>query len=189
MTAGRGLLHEEFHSDAFTRNGGTLSMSQLWVNLPASEKKTEPRYQDIQTNDIPEIAVGGASKIRVIAGSFNDVVGPAKTHTPILILDIHASQEDVLQIDIPTGFNSMILAVDGSALINDSNVGFKDIAVFEQSGDHINVAATETSRFILLAGEPIDETVVQYGPFVTSSRSELMELFEDYESGKMGTLL
>ena len=187
MTAGSGIVHQEFHSDAFTRAGGTLSMSQLWVNLPADKKKAEPGYQDITPESIPSGPISD-STFRVIAGSFAGVRGIARTYSPVTIVDIHATAGDDIAFQLEDGHNASMLIISGSLLIQDEQASFKDLVVFDEAGKDIQLKAKEDSRIVLLSGKPLREPVVQYGPFVATSREDLESLFKDYESGKMGFL-
>jgi quercetin 2,3-dioxygenase len=182
MTAASGVVHEEFHSDKFTREGGTLEMIQLWVNLPSQQKMAEPRYQNILKQDIPTVALANnAGSVRVIAGSFQGVKGPAKTFTPINLWDMQVDGE--VSFEVPEGQTSMLVVQRGSLSVNDIGVKATELVLFDQAGSRVHLIANEPSRFLLLAGGPINEPVVGHGPFVMNTREEIQQAFRDYQAG------
>ncbi|MGR9101072.1 MAG: pirin family protein, partial [Gammaproteobacteria bacterium] len=187
--AGAGILHEEFHSESFTRSGGLLEMVQLWVNLPAARKMTPPKYQAIQNHLIPEIALpGGAGTARVIAGSFGGAEGPAKTFTPMRVLDIRLSAGRS-RIDIFAGWNALLTVLDGKILINDDRpANGAQLVILDRAGSRVEIEAEGEARLLLLAGEPIDEPVAGYGPFVMNTRDEISQALEDFKSGRFGKI-
>lgn len=190
MTAAGGIVHEEFHSAEFTRKGGTLEMVQLWVNLPAKFKGAKPGYQTLVKADIPEVALpGDAGLLRVIAGEFAGHRGPARTFTPILLGDLHLRAGKSVRLPVPKGYTTALLVRNGEVQIEDGQRATEgDLAVFERTGNVIEVRAEKDSGLLLLAGEPIPEPIFGHGPFVMNSRAEIQQAFEDYQLGKMGAL-
>lgn len=190
MTAASGILHEEFHSEAFTRAGGTLEMVQLWVNLPARDKAAPPAYQTITAADIPRVELpADAGSLRVIAGEYGDCKGPATTRTPMNVWDVElvAGREATLQL--PEGQSLLLVVLAGALRVNgDSDVSSGQYAEFERDGTDIRVSAAEDSKLLLLGGEPIDEPVVGYGPFVMNSADEIRAAIDDFNGGRFGQL-
>ena len=190
MTAGRGIVHEEFHSREFTRQGGTLQMVQLWVNLRAKDKTAPPGYQTLLKAQIPSIALphdGGA--VRVIAGEFSGQKGPAKTFTPINLWDVNLRAGASVNLPLPDGHTTTILVLSGQVEVEGKKVDEQDLAIFDRSGDAVAVTAQSDAKLLVMAGEPIDEPVVGHGPFVMNSRVEVQQAFEEYQLGKMGELV
>jgi redox-sensitive bicupin YhaK (pirin superfamily) len=183
MTAGSGLLHEEKHSAAFTRTGGEFHVVQLWVNLPAKDKVSPPGYQTLLASDIPEVVIG-ESTVRVIAGSAGDVVGPARTHTPMNVWDVGLSGE--VSLAVPSGHNAMVIVLAGSAEIAGETLNVDELAIFEREGD--SVLLSGSGRVMVLTGEPIDEPIAAYGPFVMNTQEEIRETINEFQSGKYGSL-
>lgn len=187
MTAGAGVVHEEKHGREFSRQGGTLEMIQLWVNLPKAHKMTRPRYQEITADRIPEINTPG-SLVRVIAGEYQEQAGPAQTFTPLTMLDIRLDAGTRLEVPLVEGNNTGIYVLRGGLRMNDTAVNEAELAVLEEPGQTIHLEAATESTLLLLSGEPIHEPVASYGPFVMNNSPELVQAVQDYEQGKMGTL-
>ncbi len=192
MTAGAGILHQEFHSDAFAKQGGVMQMVQLWVNLPAKHKMTEPGYQPILSESIPEIQLSNLSgSIRVIAGEYEGRVGPAKTFTPMSVFDIRLKKGEELVLPVPDGWNTSVVVLRGAleAAINPGVIA-KDakMLMFSQDGEGIKVKALEDTVALLLSGEPIDEPIVGHGPFVMNTRKEIEQAINDFNRGAFGSL-
>jgi redox-sensitive bicupin YhaK (pirin superfamily) len=186
MTAASGIVHEEFHSGPFTRSGGTFEVAQLWVNLPSAAKRVPPRYQAISSAKIPTVPVDESS-IRVIAGELHGTTGPAQTFTAVSLWDLQVVPERELQLPVPAGHTAAIMVRRGSIWLNHSeNAQAADLAVFDREGDQIRLKAEVPSAALLLAGEPIHESVVGQGPFVMNSAEEIRQAFADYQSGAMG---
>jgi redox-sensitive bicupin YhaK (pirin superfamily) len=185
MTAARGVLHEEKHSAAFTREGGPLEMAQLWVNLPAKEKMSAPRYQEISARNIPisELSNGGG-QVRVIAGDFAGVKGAAKTFTPILLLDLRLAAGREARIPLPEGFNASLLVTRGRVKTSDEIVSASQLAIFDRSAGDIFLCAESGAVALLMAGEPIEEPIAGAGPFVMNSESEIRQAFDDFRAGR-----
>lgn len=190
MTAASGIVHEEMHSRDFTRTGGTMEMVQLWVNLPASFKKSPPGYQDIVRGRTPVIELPGeAGTVRVIAGGFDTVKGPAKTFTPIDLWDLRLQAKKTARLRVPEGQATALLFLRGGGLVNGAHaVDEGALAVLDRHGEEISIDAGSDATILLLSGAPIAEPVVGYGPFVMNTEGEIRKAMEDYRSGLMGRL-
>ena len=190
MTAASGIVHEELHEKEWAKNGGTLHAIQLWVNLPRASKMSAPGYQTILNGDIPVIDLdGGVGQLRVIAGSFLGHKGPAHTVTPVELYDLQVKAGKGVTLALPEGHNTSILVLQGSASVNGGQVaGEAELIVCTRNGSQITVVAHEDSRLLVMAGEPIEEPIARYGPFVMNTREELMQAAQDYQAGKMGHL-
>lgn len=186
MTAARGILHEERHSEAFTKNGGRLEMIQLWVNLPAKDKMSEPHYQAILSADIHVVSLAGdAGKIRVIAGEFDTVRGAAQTFTPINLWDMRLTSGHKTDLVVPEGHNTSLLVLSGKVVVNGKEtLGEKELALFERSGDLLSLDIQEDSTVLLMSGEPIDEPIAGRGPFVMNTNDEIRTAMADYAAGR-----
>jgi redox-sensitive bicupin YhaK (pirin superfamily) len=184
MTAGSGILHQEFHSDEFAKRGGVLQMVQLWVNLPAKHKMTAPAYQAILSQSIPEVELSNSSGlIRVIAGEHEGHEGPAKTFTPMSVFDIRLKKGEELVLPVADGWNTSVVVLHGALEgAGDSGVLAKDakMLMFSQDGEDIKIKALEDSVALLLSGEPIDEPIVGHGPFVMNTRQEIDQAINDF---------
>lgn len=188
MTAGSGILHEEFHSGAFGRSGGLFRMVQLWVNLPAASKMMQPRYQAIRSADIPAVQLaGGAVSVRVVAGEFGGVKGPAETVTPMNVWDVRLKPNANLTPDVPDG-HTLILAVLSGRIVIDTNtaVGEAEVLLLDREGDSVSISADADTVMLVLTGEPIDEPIVGYGPFVMNSEDQIRQALTDLRSGRFG---
>src|SRR3990172_950579 len=186
MTAGSGIIHEEKQPDDFIDKGGIVHGIQLWINLPKDVKMSPPKYQDIRKADIQEIKEKN-SKLRIIAGSFNGLTGPAKTFTPMLVIHgiINNGNNN---IEIPENYNSLIYVTKGSITVNGVYVSKSQMALMSNDGTTINISSESGSEFLLLSGNPINEPVVQYGPFVMNTMGEIKQAFIDYRNGSMGKI-
>jgi len=190
MTAGAGILHEEFHSEAFTRAGGMLQMIQLWVNLPGRHKMTAPRYQAILNSEIPAAPMAnGAGIVRVIAGQYEDAKGPAHTFTPMNVWDLRLAASASTTVPAPAGWNTALIVLNGQIKVNGERV-VQDgaMVVLSAQGSDCLVETLSDASVLLLSGEPIDEPVVGYGPFVMNTRSEIEQAIHDFNSGKFGEM-
>ncbi|PFH11531.1 hypothetical protein BCF11_3982 [Collimonas sp. PA-H2] len=186
MTAGAGILHEEFHSEEFTRNGGAMEMVQLWVNLPAKDKMTAPGYQAIRNADIPVVALPDqAGTVRVIAGSFDGHAGPAHTFSPMNVWDLRLAQNGVTELTLPDGWNSALIVLRGTVLVNGETVSRESqMVLLDASGSTVALEANNDAVVLLLSGEPIDEPIVGHGPFVMNSEEEIAQAFTDFKNGR-----
>jgi redox-sensitive bicupin YhaK (pirin superfamily) len=190
MTAASGILHDEFHSRAFTERGGTLEMVQLWINLPARDKMAKPGYQTLLNADIPDVALAdGAGRVRVIAGEFNGHRGPARTFTPMDVWDVRLKQGAQTRFDIAAGRTLALVVLHGAVLVNgDAAVRPGQFAQLSRDGQGVQVDAQEDSTVLLLSGEPIDEPIVGHGPFVMNTRDEIAQAIADFNSGRFGQI-
>jgi redox-sensitive bicupin YhaK (pirin superfamily) len=190
MTAASGLMHEEFHSREFTRRGGTMEMAQLWVNLPAKDKKSPPRYQPIVAADIPVVELpNGAGRVRVIAGRHEDRKGPATTFTDINVWDVALAAGKAATFALPEGHTALIALLRGALRVNDTHdVRAGQVVQFDRSGSDVRLEASADATFLVLTGEPIDEPIAGYGPFVMNTRDEIMTAISDLQQGRFGSL-
>ena len=189
MTAASGIVHEEFHEKTFASRGGTLHAIQLWVNLPRASKMSVPGYQTILNADIPTIEFGGGGKLRVIAGSFQGRKGPAHTFTPIQLYDLQLRAGAPVSLIFPDGHNTSIFVLQGGISVNGSSkAGEAELIVCTRNGSQVTIEAQEDSRLLVMAGEPIEEPIARYGPFVMNTKAELVQAVQDYQVGKMGHL-
>jgi redox-sensitive bicupin YhaK (pirin superfamily) len=190
MTAASGVLHEEMHEAEFTRNGGIFEMIQLWVNLPAAHKMSRPGYQAITKEQIPTVNFATGGNARVIAGSLNGNQGPAKTFTSLNVWDVNLKAGEQVELPVPEGHNTAIVLRKGDVTVNDTGklTGEARIAVLGQDGNRVLLKAETDSNLLLLSGEPINEPVASYGPFVMNTREEIMQAVDDFRSGRFGQL-
>ncbi len=183
MTAGSGVLHEELHAPAFRKSGGTLQMLQLWVNLPAELKMTSPRYQTLENSNIPVVNLG-AAKVRVISGTLGDLVGPARSFTPINLWDVQLNPGEV-RLTVPENYTTALFVMEGKVTVNGAQeVEEPTLVLLDNSGTDFTVSASSEARFIVLNGEPIHEPVVGYGPFVMNTQEQIVEAMKDYSAGR-----
>ena len=190
MTAGNGIVHEEFHSKDFTRKGGTLQMVQLWVNLRAKDKSAKPGYQTLLKAQIPTVELPqDAGTARIIAGQLGSAKGPAKTFTPINLWDVYLRAGKSADLPLPDGHTTAFLVLSGEVSVNgERNAGEGDLAIFTRAGNGITAKANTDAKLLIMSGEPIAEPVVGHGPFVMNSRAEIQQAFEEYQLGRMGEL-
>lgn len=190
MTAASGLVHEEFHGRDFARRGGMFEMVQLWVNLPAKDKMSPPRYQGIRNNQIPAVSLpDGQGTVRVIAGEFAGARGPAKTFTPIQVWDLRLASDQRTDLAVPDGWTTALVVLKGTLRVSGSEpVGAAEVGLFDRAGESICIDSGKGVTALLLSGEPIDEPIVGSGPFVMNSPQEIRQAMADYQSGKMGHL-
>jgi redox-sensitive bicupin YhaK (pirin superfamily) len=190
MTAAAGILHDEFHSPAFTRRGGMLEMAQLWVNLPAKHKMSRPRYQGILNAQIPHVALAaGAGCVRVIAGSYGAERGPAATFSELNVWDVRLRAGGDMSLRLPEGHSTAIAVLRGAISANGSRQA-KDaeLVLLDRRGDEVRIAASADSTLLLLSGAPIAEPIVGYGPFVMNTRQEIEAAMNDFRAGKFGRM-
>jgi len=190
MTAGNGVLHNEYHGKEFSEQGGTMQMMQIWVNLPKKHKMTAPKYQSITTQTIPEVLLpnqGGV--VRVISGEYKEAKGPASTFTPTNMFDIRLNAGGSVTVPVPRHFNAGMLVLDGEVTVNgNTKATEKDFVLFRNEGDSVLVEARTDAKIMFLNGEPIEEPLYHYGPFVMNTRDEINQAIVDYNSGKFGYL-
>lgn len=189
MTAASGIVHEEFHSERFTRDGGTLEMVQLWVNLSAKDKLSPPGYQEILSAQIPQVSLPkGAGIVRVIAGDFRGTRGPARTFTPVNVWDLQLAANGVVELPFTPGHTTLLVVQKGAVQASGTPLKAVELAVLGRDGDVVELRAEAESRVLILSGEPLQEPVVGQGPFVMNSREEIVQAIEDYQAGRMGRL-
>ena len=186
MTAGAGIIHEEFHSPDFTRRGGPLEMVQLWVNLPARDKRAAPGYQHLAKTDIPEVELpDGAGHLRVIAGEYAGHRGPARTFTPVDVWDLKLKAGADLELTVPEGHTLALVVLRGLIRANGSQpVREAQMALYHREGSSFSITADSDATVLLLAGEPIDEPIAGYGPLVMNTKDEIREAIDDFNSGR-----
>ena len=189
MTAGSGLLHKEFHEQEYNREGGPFQMVQLWVNLPAKDKMTTPKYQAITNAEMGRVALGKGGEVEIIAGEFEGVKGPATTFTPVHLYNLKPKKGEKIELAFPSGYTTAMLAINGSALINGTEkLSLNNLAMFGRDGEEFTVEALEDGIFLLMSGEPLNEPIAQYGPFLMNTQAEIGEAIDDYRQGKFGYL-
>lgn len=186
MTAARGILHEEKHGMDFTKKGGTLEMIQLWVNLPAKDKMSEPGYQEILSGNIPVVDLpDGAGRMRLIAGEYNGTKGAAKTFTPMNLWDTRIKEGGKVHLPLPEGHNAMLLVLFGEVSVNGGEtLGQRQLAYFSAEGDTISLDVNKEAAILVMSGQPIDEPVVGRGPFVMNTTEEIRTAMNDYAAGR-----
>jgi redox-sensitive bicupin YhaK (pirin superfamily) len=190
MTAASGLVHEEFHGRDFARRGGLFEMVQLWVNLPARDKKAPPRYQEIPNSRIPMVNLpDGQGSVRVIAGEFGEAKGPAQTFTPIQVWDLRLDGGRRIELPVPDGYTTILAVLRGTVSVNGAEtLEAAEVALFDRAGAALAIDGAKGATALLLAGEPIDEPIVGSGPFVMNTPEEIRQAMADYRSGKLGRL-
>jgi redox-sensitive bicupin YhaK (pirin superfamily) len=188
MTAAAGIFHEEYHEERFTRQGGRMHMMQLWVNLPKKDKTAPPAYQPITAAQIPEVWLEGGAKVRVVAGQYGGARGPARTFTPITLLDVDLSAGARLPISLPASYNVLAVVARGRVSAGDFSAVAGELLLFNNDGEKIELGAAEDAHVIVLSGEPIAEPIVQYGPFVMNSVEEIQQAMLDVSRGKFGSI-
>lgn len=188
MTAGDGIVHEEFHSPAFTARGGRFEVVQLWVNLAAANKSAAPGYQSIKAADIPRVALDSdAGSLAVIAGEYGHTRGPARTFSPINVWDLRLNRDGATTLSVPEGHTAMVVVLSGTVQINGNKIARDaELALFDRAGTTIHLEANNDTKLLVLTGEPIDEPVVGYGPFVMNSDEEIEESIRGFQAGRFG---
>jgi len=190
MTAGSGLLHKEFHSPGFTRQGGRFEVLQLWVNLPRASKMTAPRYQALAAQDIPVVPLpGDAGSVRVIAGEFGTARGAARTFTPINLLDLRLTAGKRVTLDLRDGYTAALYVLKGEVVIGDRETArATELVVLDRRGAEAAIEANSDATVFVMNGQPIDEPIAGYGPFVMNTRQEIQQAFVDFNQGRFGVV-
>ena len=188
MTAGAGIFHEEYHEEAFTRRGGRMHMMQLWVNLPRASKAAAPGYQPLTKADIPTVTRTDGGRVRVIAGNYDDARGPARTFSPITMLDAELPSGARLPAAIPASYNAMAVVARGRVRAGDRSATAGQLVLFANDAPRLELVAEEDTHVILLSGEPLNEPVVAYGPFVMNTMEEIREAIADVNRGGFGQI-
>jgi redox-sensitive bicupin YhaK (pirin superfamily) len=187
MTAASGVLHKEYHEKDFSKKGGTFQMVQLWVNLPAQYKMSAPQYQEIKKEMMGRLTFEGGL-LEVIAGNYKDIKGPASTFSPLHVLNLHLESQAEFILELPENFNTGLLAIKGSVTIQDQSVPSDHFALFQNAGSTISIKASTSATLLILSGQPLDEPIVAYGPFLMNSWEEIEQAVEDFNNGKFGVL-
>jgi redox-sensitive bicupin YhaK (pirin superfamily) len=190
MTAGAGILHKEYHEKEFSKSGGLFQMVQLWVNLPKKDKFAQPNYQNLISTKMGKIELpNNGGSINIIAGKMDHTSGPATFFTPLHLYDIKLNKGNNLKLSFPKDYNTGMLLLEGNIQINDDEIAQTDqFVLFQNDGESFTISAQEDSSILLMSGEPINEPIYPYGPFLMNTKSEIVEAIEDYNSGKFGHL-
>ncbi len=190
MTAGSGVLHKEYHEKEFSMKGGIFQMVQLWVNLPAKFKMTPAKYQPIENKNVTKVLLeDGKSSVELIAGEYRGMKGPASTFTPVNLFNTKLLKGVKADFSFNKSYNTGMLIIEGEVKINNSEIAPENhFILFGHNGDDLVIEATEKSIVLLLSGEPINEPIASYGPFVMNTEAEIKEAFDDYYNGKFGYL-
>lgn len=189
MTAGNGVLHKEFHETEWSKKGGIFQMVQLWVNLSAEDKKRAPQYQAIKNADMTRVDLGENGTIEIIAGAYNGNKGPASTFSPINMMNAKLKKGGKAIFDFPANYNTFGIVIEGEITINgEKQVPTDYLFLFENEGENFEIEATSDAVVLILSGEPINEPIAAYGPFVMNTREEIIQAYEDFNNGKYGFL-
>ncbi|KIA88784.1 pirin family protein [Kaistella jeonii] len=189
MTAASGVLHKEFHETDWAKQGGIFQMVQLWVNLPAKDKMSPPKYQAISNAEIKKIDLGENGTVEVIAGEYNAVKGPGTTFSPVHLMNAKLKTSGKAEFNFPPNFSTAALVIEGNVIVNgEEKVATDHFALFEKEGETFTIEATENSVVLILSGEPLNEPIFSHLPFVMNSREEIVRAFDDYNNGKFGYL-
>lgn len=188
MTAASGVLHKEYHAEEFYKKGGIFQMVQLWINLPAKDKMSTPKYQAIEHKNIPTVEVENGT-IEVIAGEYNQTKGAASTFSPVNMLNAKLTSGGKASFNFPAHYNTVLLVIEGEVKVNNEEIVPTDhLLLFENKGENFEIEATENSVVLILSGEPLNEPIASYGPFVMNTQDEIRAAFDDFNNGKFGTL-
>lgn len=189
MTAGAGLLHKEYHEESFSKTGGLFQMVQLWVNLPAAFKKTTPKYQEISQEKMGRhLLADGKSYVEVIAGKFDQTTGPASTFSPIHVFNARLHEKGSAVFYFPSHYNTGMLVIEGDVVINGKTVPADHFVLFKNDADQIQLDAGSDAVVLVLSGEPIEEPIAAYGPFLMNTWAEVEQAIRDANAGKFGVL-
>lgn len=189
MTAASGVLHKEFHEKEFAKAGGDFQMVQLWVNLPAKDKMSKPKYQELTHAGMGKATLpDGAGTVEVIAGKFGSTKGPAFTFTPVNLMNAKLNKGGTAVFSFPSEYNTGLVVIEGTVKVNSNEAVANSFVLLANNGDEFVVEATEDAVVLVLSGEPIRETIVAHGPFVMNTREEIIQAVEDFNSGKFGEL-
>ena len=190
MTAASGVLHKEYHEETFSKEGGEFQMVQLWVNLPAKFKMSQPKYQAISNQEMGKVELeNNSGNVEIIAGEYQGVKGPANTFTSISMLNVKLNERGIAEFSFPAHFNTALLVVEGEIQVNEDGIVPVDhFVLFENEGEQVKITGLINSIVLVLSGEPINEPIAAHGPFVMNTRQELVEAFQDFQNGKFGYL-
>lgn len=190
MTAGAGIMHKEYHDKSFAEKGGPFEMVQLWINLPKKDKPTPPHYQALTAGNMGKLLLpNGQGQVNIIAGTFNGITGPAHTYSPLVVADIHLNKDASLNTSLPADYNTALLLVNGTATVNGQPASEHSFVLFDNQGEEINITTPDHDAVILLlSGQPLNEPIARYGPFVMNTQEELIQSIREAESGAYGRL-
>ena len=189
MTAASGVLHKEFHETEWAKEGGIFQMVQLWVNLPAKDKMSPPKYQAIKNSEMKNVDLGESGFIEVIAGEFNGEKGPATTFSPVNLMNAKLKSGGKAEFSFPANFNTAALVIEGNIMVNgEEKVATDHLVLFQNEGETFTIESTEDSIVLILSGEPLNEPIYPHGPFVMNTREEIIQAFDDFNNGKFGYL-
>ena len=190
MTSGKGILHKEYHEKNFSKKGGEMQMVQLWVNLPAKDKMTEPKYQNIENKDLAKVDLGsGIGSIDIIAGEFENKKGPASSFTPLSLFNVKLNKGKGTSLSFNESHNTGLLVIKGNIIINNKErAPTNHFVLFENKGKEFTVKAEDDAEILILSGKPIDEPIASYGPFVMNTNDEIRQTIDDFNNGKFGYL-
>ena len=189
MTAASGVLHKEYHEENFSKAGGDFHMVQLWVNLPAKDKMSKPKYQNITSADMTRYELeNNAGTVEVIAGNYKDKTGPAFTFSPVNLMNAKLNKGGKADFEFPAGFNTALLVIEGNIKVNEEEVATDHFVLFENEGTLFSIEAMENAVVLLLSGEPLNEPIAAQGPFVMNTQQEIFEAINDFNMGKFGYL-
>ncbi|MCC6180776.1 MAG: pirin family protein [Bacteroidia bacterium] len=189
MTAASGVLHKEYHEETFSKAGGDFQVVQLWVNLPAKDKMSNPKYQELPNDKISKVALdNNAGEVEVIAGNYNNINGSASTFTPIHLLNVKLNYDGNATFQFPTTYNTALLVIEGEIKVNGTNVNTDHLVVFKHNDEAFNIQALNETKVLIMSGEPIHEPIAAHGPFVMNTKAEIIQAFEDFNKGKFGYL-
>lgn len=189
MTAGSGVLHKEYHEEAFSKKGGDFQMVQLWVNLPSEHKMTSPKYQALTAENISKYQLkDNSGHIEIIAGNYKNLKGGAKTFSPVHMMNAKLNSSGSAIFDFPENFNTIALAIEGQIVIQDQNIPTDHLVLFKNQGERFEIKAIEKSTVLVLSGKPLDEPIVAQGPFVMNTKAEIHQALKDFTNDKFGVL-
>jgi len=189
MTAASGILHKEYHEAEWSKLGGEFQMVQLWVNLPAKFKMSKPKYQPIRREEFGQVVLpDGKGIIEIIAGNFNNTNGPATSFTPIEMYNARLKKGAKVHFSLPQNYNTGFVIIEGAVTVNEKPAATDHFVLFANDGTDIYVEATENAIVLILSGEPIHEAIIPYGPFVMNTKQEIVDAYDDWNSGKFGVL-
>jgi len=189
MTAASGVLHKEYQEEAWSKKGGLVQMAQIWVNLPAKDKMSPPKYQPLKHTDFGRyIFPDKNAEVEVIAGNYKGIQGIASTFTPIEMYNVRVKSGTEVPFSFPRKYNTGFLVIEGNVTLNDTPVPTDHFVLFANDGTDIQLKSTEDAIVLVLSGEPINEPIASYGPFVMNTRQEILDAYEDLNNGKFGHL-
>lgn len=189
MTAAKGVLHKEYHEEEFSKKGGAFQMVQLWVNLPAKDKMSEPKYQALESKQFQKyLLADGNGEVEVIAGEYKGIKGAASTFTPVHVYNVRLKKGAQVNISLPANFNTGLVMIEGSAKINGETAPQDNFVLMDNEGEDFTITASEDTVILVISGEPIGEPIVAHGPFVMNTHKEIIDAFSDYNKGLFGYL-